>query len=523
MSIVDVNGQETAMLTIKNGFAMELTATDISKVRMMCIHPEAEQLLLGIAGSASPPEAIEGALRQTAPLLEELMRTWEERLSRQNASSDIAPGEGDGPAKMLRLFAALKFVEDDQTDAIEREGLVYTLCLRDRAANADTVITLEDGALVLKPGSITIEFIAARVVFSVAQWAVVIGVKKVAPGLLDRALGNRSDVLKEVRRRALQDAEEKVKEFHELDAMPCSVLVVLVHGLFSTDAGFFDGAIREMRRHGAFKDAVFVGFPHNPMLRISENSHVLAGLLEKRLLKHASYVLFLTHHRGGLVARSCAARLNASDPVFWGKWLAGCASFGTPHLGVPYADSPARVLGTSVLVCRPRRYAKPQWPAGFMRKRDLLGLLNAMEGVPPSLTELLPPMRSTTHAGATRFLDALFEDEERLAAVHVDCRLNVVAVGGNAPTEFPQSWVTGDLFMTGPHDVLVAQASAAPKQDGWRQVESAAEHRTYFEDSRCVKDAVEQLSVWLHHRTTKYSSASLFAIPRPPFKFHLKP
>lgn len=510
------------MLVPTNGFSVELTANDIPKVRLLCIHPEAEQLLLSVVRSASPRDAIEAAIQRTAPLLEELTSIWERQLSRQKANSDFTPGEGDGPAKMLRLFVALKVIEDDYTDAVESEGLVYTLCLRDSAASAESIVTLEDGAFVMRPGSITIEFIAARVAFSVAQWAVVIGAKKALPGLLDEVLGNRYDVLREVRQRALEDAMVKVPEFHELGATPCQVLVVLVHGLFSTDVGLFDRAIEAMKNHDAFKHAVFVGFPHNPMLDIEENADTLGGLLQRRFFKHPSYVVFVAHHRGGLVARRCAALLMDRDQVYWGKWLVGCASFGTPHLGIPYADSAARVLGASALVCRTRKNHTPRWPAGFLRKRDLIRLLNAMEGVPPSLTELLPPVRSTNHAGATRFLDKLLTDEQSLAERHVDCRLRVVAAGGSAPTEFPQTWVTGDLLTTEPHDLLVAQSSAAPNEAGWRQIKSEAEHRTYFEDERCLKDAVNQLSVWLDHRTTQYASPNPITIPPPPFKFRLK-
>lgn len=122
-----------------------------------------------------------------------------------------------------------------------------------------------------------------------------------------------------------------------------SMAVVYVHGLFSTDAGTFDGfrdawsSLRiRLYTHGgldrgcvedAFDRVGHVGFPHDTLCGIDRSGQALADALYDRFETSDTKLALITHSRGGLVAPSChpappipKPRMGGSDKVLCHLW-----------------------------------------------------------------------------------------------------------------------------------------------------------------------------------------------------------
>ena len=108
-------------------------------------------------------------------------------------------------------------------------------------------------------------------------------------------------------------------------------LVVLIHGLLSTDVGTF-GQLETLLTE---QNVQVAGFPHDSvMTSIDDNGRELAQVLCALKLKNG-FARLACHSRGGLVARSAAAWLARGQSQ---SILGGCATFGTPHCGSPLAE-----------------------------------------------------------------------------------------------------------------------------------------------------------------------------------------
>lgn len=117
-------------------------------------------------------------------------------------------------------------------------------------------------------------------------------------------------------------------------------LVLLLHGLLSTDVGSFDAFIRRWReeeRSGGVPPARILSWPHDTLDAIGNNARDLARLIEHVFDPRPVPVVFVAHSRGGLVARRTAvelARISASLR----SCVRGCVTFGTPHEGADLAN-----------------------------------------------------------------------------------------------------------------------------------------------------------------------------------------
>jgi hypothetical protein len=485
-----------------NAAVMSLLLGDVPALRMLCVLPDAGVLLQRVARAATPSATLRELVTGREDLLTAAVRAWDEWLAQRAttvAEQHRLVGD-DGPTGALRLLVALALTAHDMRDGAELERLEWTLVLGspDDAPEAVT-LTPEQGCFVMQPGSISVGFVAARVAVAVAQWAIVLSLRTGLPHAADKLLGERSTVLDELRGRQNAAGRQALRLFGELGDEPASVLLVFVHGLYSTDAGLFDPVVERVAQRKGLGRVICVGFAHNPLLSIDDNAEQLASQLRIRCAGRPSNVAFITHHRGGLVARRAAVLLYERDPQAWGGRLIGCLSFGTPHRGVPYADSDARTLGAAMLVCRPD--ASGAHPPGFMRKSDLLRLVNAMGDARLGIADLCPPAAGAIAAGPLRWLDRLARQERLLQAEH-GCRLRLHAVGGAAAAAPYQAWITGKLFAAAANDRLVEQASSAPaafEPNTSRCTE--AEHDSYFRDGDpALTEALGMLEGWYRER-----------------------
>src|SRR5262249_17392710 len=128
-------------------------------------------------------------------------------------------------------------------------------------------------------------------------------------------------------------------------------LVVLVHGLCSTDVGTFGDFETHLR---SLPGVTVAGFPHDSLTTpIRLNARALA----QQIVKLGKPGLRLVcHSRGGLVARQTFVYLkDEPPPAAGGRWLHSCVTFGTPHLGTSVATSPQTLTGITMAALHVQR------------------------------------------------------------------------------------------------------------------------------------------------------------------------
>jgi hypothetical protein len=247
-------------------------------------------------------------------------------------------------------------------------------------------------------------------------------------------------------------------------------LVVLIHGLFSTDVGTF-GKLENLL---ATKDDIVVaGFPHNSVMSgIEENGHELAAILCGFRVQPKS-VRFACHSRGGLVARSAATQLAKQKPWLKGKSassiLGGCAPFGTPHHGSPIAESPTELMVAGVLLTLRKN------DASFASLLDVLSCY-AFEEKFPGISDLRPPRHDQTYISKLRQEEGLYPD----------AHMPMYVVGGELkPTTWRERFASRPLDGLD-HDFVVPTESALPRLGllGAQRSTVNCDHFSYFKEAQ---------------------------------------
>ena len=210
-------------------------------------------------------------------------------------------------------------------------------------------------------------------------WMIYYGLKPTAwviAFVLSKEAAPDIEIMEDLRRMGdIQSTNElpRLDKMEENEFKDKKGILVLLHGLFSTDIGTFDGFIDAwgtetikdkiqllnyiqnnfnitddefdiFEKIKFFTDNLFdnfftdnyiiVGWPHNTLAGIDENAHVLKGLIEDKIGKQGLPFAFVCHSRGGLLARRTALLLKPEYRTF----LKGCVTFGTPHRGAKLAD-----------------------------------------------------------------------------------------------------------------------------------------------------------------------------------------
>ena len=285
-------------------------------------------------------------------------------------------------------------------------------------------------------------------------------------------------------------------------------VIILLHGLFSTDLRTFDSLIQKWGREywddfekialeelwrqtfpdragaattayrlgfsQAFKslidnDYLITGWPHDTLSSIDTNARDLFELIASKTQTKCPPLVFVCHSRGGLVARKTAV-LMQEKPIFADK-VKLCVTFGTPHKGADLASHPLKFVAAYVAIMSATRTAFSVIRALAIYKHKL-----RFEGV----EDLLPESVSNS------FLSTLRDDERRLAPDGLRS-LPILPIGSSyeGPLWFQRALITG-LLNTHKHDLVVRALSSVPETypDG---ALTSCSHGEYFTSTEADK------------------------------------
>jgi hypothetical protein len=243
------------------------------------------------------------------------------------------------------------------------------------------------------------------------------------------------------------------------------VVVVIIHGLLSTDIGQFDNFIKTFNEEAEDIESHIVGYPHDTLTQIDVNAIDLAGLVSSRI-RYKCNVVFVCHSRGGLVARKAAQFLYERDEKRWKDMVNICVTFGTPHEGAELAEVTDRFVGRICVVA---------WIAalrgGFHSLFEVLSFRRALKGF-PGITDLYP----TSIGGNSCFLFQLKRQEL------IRPWLRVFAIGGSFQTgsDF-RSQLSSRFFEGEENDLVVALSSTCPNQAVEKIHATQCDHFDYFD------------------------------------------
>lgn len=315
------------------------------------------------------------------------------------------------------------------------------------------------------------------------------------------------------------------------------VLVVLLHGLFGTDLGTFDGFISQLRRStpkqlcqsldqlkgsagidqlSADFEAVlqcnpimelcdyrlrdfieenvaWLGWPHDSLAPIDTSAIALAALLNKELKTAAPrHVVFVCHSQGGLLARQTALYLmQMKSPVKWADHLAGIITFGTPHEGAAIAEPGFQGGREAAIYLMMLSGTKKATSLG-----NVLTLLGerVAEGI-----ENLKPFNASTKDRPTAFAAKLLKEEGQVAWANGKNRPNMLLVGGKLDTaqrkSLKRKLAAGFISHKIGHDdhdlVVELKSSTSSLLDANVTIQVKSDHFSYFDGNSDSKQAVD--------------------------------
>lgn len=434
----------------------------------------------------------------------------------RNATSTDALDEND------ELVLILSLAHDIWKNQGGKEaGLCLAMAVGDFTSVADPVLELEgeNTGLVFTPGSAFIATLLSVMEVGEKVAGVVGAVKFVAKAkrwvvgfFRGRGLvpSKRSDNLKEdLRKRALSANARSLIRLDQLtkqDLAGKKGVIILLHGLLSTDCGTFDrfieaweddkddwvvaahfGVERECVAQTRNQDFLVVGWPHDTLTGVTDSGFELFRLLEDLAGAEGSKIAFVCHSRGGLVARNAATRLFAKSPG-WQARLCGCVTFGTPHEGAGLAAVPnERFLGTFAAAMAANT------THSLLSLDDVFSYQEQRKGLPG-----IQDLRSPADGG--EFLRVLQEQEHAQALPGRQRLLDIFAVGGHSPWTGSVSALADRVLGNSEHDLVVElQSSISRYLNETRRTE--CDHFGYFtaEEARKphCREAVEYLKTKL--------------------------
>jgi pimeloyl-ACP methyl ester carboxylesterase len=243
-------------------------------------------------------------------------------------------------------------------------------------------------------------------------------------------------------------------------------LIVLVHGLLSTDVGTFGKLERALvepsrgsRVYRSRQPPRVVGYPHDSVMKsVDVNARNLLDCLRK--VGNPETVL-VCHSRGGLVARA-AADFNAGNPVTDRMQLRGIITFGTPHKGAGLAESPAQILITQMTL----RAWRKTGPGGLADGLSCYLADDKLVGV----ADLRPARTNDTY---------LYQLAERERGSQSMQSVELVRVGGTVTVEGIWRMWNRTFFGEQPNDRVVEVSSSAPESRDVRF--DQCDHSEYFD------------------------------------------
>lgn len=285
-------------------------------------------------------------------------------------------------------------------------------------------------------------------------------------------------------------------------------VIIVLHGLFSTDLGTFDGFIKQwkeppedlieaMHRQAflrqkslaptkddfreafddTMKDYLIVGWPHNTLTKIDNNARDLFDDIVKKLGPNGPPIVFVCHSRGGLLARKTAVIMQKKDQQDgkkgdgWADKVKLCVTFGTPHRGADLAEHPLTFVAAYIAIMNGTRNV-----LSAARVLAIYQPEHHFEGI----EDLVPEDAGGEFLGSLR-------DKERDFAPNSLRKLDIMAVGSiyEGQKWFQRSLITG-ILGTPKHDLVVRTVSAVPETFDDGEITHCG-HGEYFDHSEVSK------------------------------------
>lgn len=394
-------------------------------------------------------------------------------------------------------------------------------------------------ALWMAPGSL-LAGISVGTTLKVAKWCAL-----VASPFTSTTAEAASKRLVE-RLRDLGQAKSRHSAFPRLDALAAqdraavqgrAVLIVLLHGLFSTDLGTFDGFISHLRQStpaqiatslselqnsdgidqltktfnagltcerlsqvsdielAQFVDAniALLGWPHDSLAPIDTSAIKLAALLNKEL-KGAPprHIVFVCHSQGGLLARETVLQmLQMKSSVNWVDNIGGIVTFGTPHEGAAIAEPGFKSGREAAVYLMMLNGTKQATSIG-----DVLTLVG--ERVPEGIEDL-KAFNASTKEREKSFSATLLEKESKVMWPNGMNRPNMLIVGGKLGVAQKDVWrrrlAAGFMSHKLGHDshdlVVELSSSTSDVVEPVVTVQVDSDHFSYFDGEGRSKWAVD--------------------------------
>jgi hypothetical protein len=384
-----------------------------------------------------------------------------------------------------RLRGALRIAQEIWASAPETDVDNLRLSASVISGETDLEYKADQPALLLYQGSLFAEFIPfvphLGFVLRVGKFVISLALKTGA------AAPVKAEQMVEELRARVKITSKNYPELARLDKLEPGDLankkgiIILLHGLASTDVCTFDGFLDAWTQpqrvsRGVFDDAfrwtvrdfLYVGWPHDTLTSIATNAGTLFELIHAKIGEDGPPIVFVCHSRGGLLARKVAVIMQKQG----GKWpdkVKLCVTFGTPHLGADLATNPYRFMGAYASVM-----------SGDKKLLSIYRLLSyyAQEKKFEGIDDLRP-----AEAQGSEFIRKLRE-EEREAGKPDPRKLQILPVGGvyRGSHSRLMGLVTGMLGTTD-HDLVVRKKSTVPELfTGGETV--ACSHFEYFTEQQ---------------------------------------
>jgi pimeloyl-ACP methyl ester carboxylesterase len=384
-------------------------------------------------------------------------------------------------------------------------------------------------ALWMAPGSL-LAGISVGTTLKVAKWCALV----VSPFTSTTAADASKRLVRNLRDRA--QATSRHQALARLDALTAQdrtaiqgrpVLIVLLHGLFSTDLGTFDGFISHLRQstpsriveslamlegsHGVdrlatllkerFKNerlrevtdielgqfveanVALLGWPHDSLAPVDGAGIKLASLLNNAFKEAPPrHIVFVCHSQGGLLARAAALQLKQTQsPTNWADHVAGIVTYGTPHEGAAIAE-PGFRGGREAAVYL-------MMLSGTRQATSIADVLTIVGERVPEGIEDLKAFDASTKEREKSFVATLLEKESTVMWPNGGNRPEMLIVGGKLGASQKDTWrqrlaagFVSHKLSDADHDLVVELSSSRSGDvDPAVSIQVESDHFSYFD------------------------------------------
>jgi pimeloyl-ACP methyl ester carboxylesterase len=231
--------------------------------------------------------------------------------------------------------------QEEQGPDGTRPGLALVFAIAEVGGTLE--LEIEEPALIWSQGSILSRLTApGSLAFTAGAWCIALArghgaaASVIAQDLVESLRTERRNQYRLIDIELLDLERLDSDSITRASSLRYSAIVILIHGLLSTDLGTFDGFIKELRIKPLGTEVLFVGWPHDTLTSVSNSADQLADKLHNRIGPEGPDLVLVCHSRGGLVARATALKLYEIHPRYR-TVLRGAITFGTPHQGASLA------------------------------------------------------------------------------------------------------------------------------------------------------------------------------------------